>query len=847
MNKRISLSLLCALTVLLAPFPSEAQFLDKLSKGLEKINKGLDKMKDTDNNKKGSPGKSPSQSPSTTGQPSPPFSENGWKKGEIANNQPFLTPGTKYLKAPYNAVSDISDGVFAVKRSGKYEFWRVDGTKLFAAEWEGVAENMSEMPLFSHGVTAAKRAGTDGRICLLYLDGHIRECDPSWEKVSMFCDGIAMVKANVNHKPVYFFIDTSGRKIYPQLKVYANRYGSLAARPLKDGLRAVPSTIQNDYTQAWGYIDRQGNVKITPKYKEARDFSEGYALVELDGTMQFINTSGKVVWNTGESSYTRISDVCDGIVYIEHGSKVDYYDPSGKLLASFSEGNAFYDGKAFVKEEGKQNVTLIDTRFHPLRSIYWKILPPSDVTQFKPVFHPYGLATVNAKSIILDPEGNVVLEDYDGHNGNQIGGFGQFAASGYCLGTSVSLNGALCSALIRPSGEIVWLFSDDSTAAGPYRKLPPIRPIPIEPVDPIEPGDSIPVSIPAPPVDSLFTIKVIKWDMEPVGPTNVEPVKYKVAVAANPKEGGIVNISPVGSFGYGDYATVTASANEGWAVGYVSTSAKGSNPPQAGIPFPVTADQTLTVHFIKKDEDKKPDNIGSFQGSVSLKIDDEISYSIPVYLQLSDDGSTPYGPDTYGFMSVMFDPTQRYTDKNHAFAISLYAAPLKVCGVQTDPTSGRKWLVLDGGSVSAHDLKINPGGGGIYGMLMNMMIGFDGFSSVNSKPRHYRVEMCDFDAKTGEFTAGMLETFLPSAGGWVSGNDTRLHDTRNGMFGSFTDKGYPADFLKGVRFSKAAARNDIQWYPPESWSQNKNAYQQLMEAMGAAYRTARSDYYRMFE
>lgn len=834
MKTRSILFLLFGLIIAALPVQSEAQFLKKLSKGLEKINKGLEQVSGVTNQTTQS---SDNKSSAVPDQSAPKLNENGWKKVENTYNQPFLTPETRFLKAPYNNVSNVSDGVFAINRMGKYEFWKVDGTKLYGAEWEGVGEDTYKAPMFVGGVAPAKRAVSNGRICLLYLDGHIKECDPSWEKVSQFCDGLAIVEAEINHKKVWFFINSVGKKVFPTLTVYANRYGSLAARPLKNGLRAFPSrSTDGKFNEVWGYIDESGNVKIAPKYKQAHDFSGGYALVELDGTMQFIDTTGKVVWNTGEQSYTKISDACDGIVYIEHGPKVDYYDVTGKRLASFAEGNAFYDGKAFVKENGKENVTLINTKFEPLRSVYWKILPPSDVTQFKPVFEPYGLATVNAKSVILNPEGNVAVESYDDHKGTQIHGFSQFAASGYAL-CNAEINGALCSALMKPSGEIVWLFSDDESAAGPYPpgKVPPVKPRPL----PIYPT-------PIPPIEPGFTLIIVKWDMPPVGPTTVQPVKYKVGVAAEPAEGGIVNLTPTGTFGYGDYATVTASANDGWAVGYVTTTADVPAAPQVGKPFSVTADQTVTVHFIKKDIDEKPTNIGAFQGEISMGLDDEELYKIPVYLQVSDNEATPYGENTYGYMALMFDPSTRYTDKKHTFAVSLFAAPLKVCGVQTDASTGKKWLVLDGGSVSANDMRMSPAGGDVYGMLMNMMIGFDGFSSINTKPRHYRVEMCDIDDKTGEFTAGLLETFLPEAGGWVSGDDKRLHDTRTGMFGSVTDKGYPADCLLNVRFKKSAPRTDVQWYPPESWSQNQNAYQQLIEAMGAAYRTAKSDYYNLF-
>lgn len=257
--------------------PAEAQFLKKVAKGLEKVNKGLEQVTGATNqptqNNRGN-----ASALSTAGS-APAVNENGWQTTNVAAyNQPFLTPNTRFLKVSGRDVSNVSDGVFAVNRMGKFEFWLVNGTKLYDADWKCAGENSFDFPRFVGGVTPAARVSANGRIYLLYLDGHVKECDPSWEKVSQFCDGLAMVKAKVNNKSQYFFINSSGQKVFPGLTIYANQSNSLVARPLNDGLRAFPSMLNNDpYKQVWGFIDHSGNVKITPKYKSARDFHEGYA------------------------------------------------------------------------------------------------------------------------------------------------------------------------------------------------------------------------------------------------------------------------------------------------------------------------------------------------------------------------------------------------------------------------------------------------------------------------------------------------------------------------------------------------------------------------------------------
>ena len=49
---------------------------------------------------------------------------------------------------------------------------------------------------------------------------------------------------------------------------------------------------QND---KFGYINKTGNFSIEPKYKVAKNFSEGLAAVEIDGKWGFINTKGEII------------------------------------------------------------------------------------------------------------------------------------------------------------------------------------------------------------------------------------------------------------------------------------------------------------------------------------------------------------------------------------------------------------------------------------------------------------------------------------------------------------------------------------------------------------------------
>ncbi len=844
MQRNILRICLLTLAMLLTGVNAEAQFLKKLAKGLEKVNKGLEKVEEVlqiDNkNADSRPEKPDNNSQSPTGADQTSVDESGWKNVEPSYVTPYFTADTKFMvtdPSQYN-ISDVHDGVFAIKRGMACEFWTVTGEKLFNADWIYAGGTGSDFPIFSGGVAAAKRAqpNASGKtpICLLYKDGRVKELDPSWETVSHFVDGVALVTAKINYKEQVFYIDIAGNKLYPGLivdKAYSN-----PMRPLRDGMRAYyGKNAGSTGGYKWGFIDANGNVKIPPKYKEASDFANGYAWVSTYdprtgvSCKELIDVTGKAVFKV-DDTYTHTTDVHDGVFCVEQSAQNGYcyYDVSGKELASYRSCNGFCDGYAFIAK-GHEHADVIDRNFNIVKRMPYDYCNATDVDYNNPNFEPFGLATINSGSTVIDPKGNIVLVGYDDYNGTYIRGFGQFTESGYMRATGFYIKGKQCMAFVKPTGEIAWLFSNTRSFGVEQ------PPLPIPPVPPVPP-------IPEPPFPPI----PVEPDQPPIGPKVVENVSFTVKAVAAPSEGGSVSVSPTGKFGYGEYATITVSPNEDWAVRSIETDVEGLTAPKAGKPFAVIADQTVIVNFVEKEEEEAPDNFGTYLGHVSF--DDE--WTVPVYAEINQKGAeeNPYGANNYGFVSLMFDPNKRYVDKKGELAVNLFAVPLEIVGIYKDIADpAKKWLVVEGGSFTAHDIKINTASNPLFGMVMNGMIAFDGFSTVNSQPRRYKIEMLDCDPETGEFRFGMMQTYSAKVGGWVGGDDASLNKTTNGFFGSYTDHGYPSETFAGAQMRKTEKRNDIFWYPPESWSDDKSSYQQLVESMGAAYRSAKSDYEQLFD
>ncbi len=102
----------------------------------------------------------------------------------------------------------------------------------------------------------------------------------------------------------YGFIDTKGNFVIPPTFTSAQEFSEGMAAVYVGGRAFIESSIYRGRTYQnispeggkWGYIDRTGEIKIPPQFGEAKQFSEGLALVAGDeggeGPVGFIDTQG---------------------------------------------------------------------------------------------------------------------------------------------------------------------------------------------------------------------------------------------------------------------------------------------------------------------------------------------------------------------------------------------------------------------------------------------------------------------------------------------------------------------------------------------------------------------------
>lgn len=856
-RRLIPAALLAGLLAFLGP-PQEAnaQFLNKLTKGLEKVNKAIDKVTGTTTNNK-SKESTKENSKASTSQTTRTAGENSvqMKKVENAHPTPVLADTVRMMKVNslYDPISNIHDGVFCVRENFKFAFYLADGRKLFAADWEYCGDgetfdprDYEKYPIFVDGVCAARRVTPNAAgkkvVCLLYKDGSVKELSPNVKTVTVFKDGLAFVEEVVNYKSLFYYINLRGEKVFPSLKLkYSSALGG-SMRPLCDGLRAFPSADDHG-RQLWGYIDRNGTVVIPPSFKNARDFSEGLAWVELkptqgqfSGESALIDTKGNVVFRSGKTlELTKLTsdyftDVHDGMFYFVKDRKGIYYDKKGTELKAYEWGSGFYGGYTFVND-GREGImdlglSVLNSKFERVGRITEDYFSNA-ITASTPYFGSYGLATISSgDSYIITPNGRVVTSSLNVRMAS-VQSFTTVSADGYFKAKSVEINGERYVGIVNVEGEIVWLFYTDSGGRDFGGK-----PIP-QPIWPWWPRD--PPVIPDPPTDP------------PIGPKIVNRHAFKVNVIASPAEGGRARVSPSTSFQYGGNATISASVNEDWAVSYVETSYSRKKKIELGKPFSVTADQTVTVHFLKEEKEEAPRNSDIYEGTVLFAPTSMGDLRIPVYAEISKEGniSSPYGEKTYGFLVPVFDPNEPLTDKNGEIRCNFFAAPLQIVGYQHDETTGKHWLLLDGGSLAAGNVEIatNDMVGNLW---FNFLLGINDYTTVNATPHRYRLEMLDIDSSTGEFTCGTLQVYSPKGGGWVPGGDKSIRNTTHGFMTSKSEAGYSHDTFQEAQMKKAKKRNDITWYPPENWGKSKSGYQELINNLNYNYRNAKSEYRQLF-
>lgn len=160
---------------------------------------------------------------------------------------------------------------------------------------------------------------------------------PKYQSIQEFSEGMAVV---VSEKG-FNVIDENGMEVTSKVYNYIGNFKNS---------RAVFSNINSDGKWLYGYINRQGNIVIAPKYERAGDFKNGKAVVKIEGgEYAIIDIDGVILQRF---KYSFVGELGEGLLAFKdnEGDKFGYIDELGNVViaAQFTSAEAFKNQRAIV-------------------------------------------------------------------------------------------------------------------------------------------------------------------------------------------------------------------------------------------------------------------------------------------------------------------------------------------------------------------------------------------------------------------------------------------------------------------------------------------------------------------
>lgn len=191
-----------------------------------------------------------------------------------------------------------------------------------------LGDGADELSAFTADGLAA--AGKEGKWGFLGRDGTWL-VSPAFEEVRPFCEGLAAVRI----KGRWGYAGAGGAMLIDAQ--YTEAYEFI------DGIARVKTANGYHYINPMGW-------QIGGVWEDARDFSEGFAVVAEDGKYGLIDRTGTVVI---APSYEQLDDVSQGRCAFMQNNRWGYLDAEGKQMidARYTKADPFAGGMARVEDE----------------------------------------------------------------------------------------------------------------------------------------------------------------------------------------------------------------------------------------------------------------------------------------------------------------------------------------------------------------------------------------------------------------------------------------------------------------------------------------------------------------
>lgn len=286
--------------------------------------------------------------------------------------QPRITNQTIFVTVKEYAEVDpkISDGVIKISNSGTLSYVDLNGKYLFGENAKlrpGGAGFDYSRGQFSGGTAMVMRDASPNSI--IFVDQKYLDLPTTYQKVSGFCEGIAMAEKPSGTSKACCYINSFGQEVFPSLSFsYTYFSENFAVSPLREGMRA----FLDPNSKLWGFADANGKIVIKAQFSKVLPFSEGLAAVAITENWSekwgFVDKQGQMKIPATFKKFPSSFSNGFAVVQTESG-KMAYIDPTGKIVSpEFYQCNVFCDGYAFVNTEYCKTA-VIDKNFNIVKTL----------------------------------------------------------------------------------------------------------------------------------------------------------------------------------------------------------------------------------------------------------------------------------------------------------------------------------------------------------------------------------------------------------------------------------------------------------------------------------------------
>ena len=232
----------------------------------------------------------------------------------------------------FGSVDNAQLKLIPVKNGKEYQYIDKEGKII-------VNPQFSEATVFRNGLALVKSSGNTPKWGYISEDGKY-SISSVYESATVFSDEIAWV---VSENAAPTAINTKG-------KIILTLQNAQTVRTFKEGLAAF-SVIDSTGTK-WGFVDKQGKIKINPQFTIAGNYSSSMcAVCNSDFKWGYIDKEGKIIIN---NQFDEAQAFINGMAIVSIGNKTGVIDKNGKYIINPQFTNMLPDHEMFLFEQDEK-------------------------------------------------------------------------------------------------------------------------------------------------------------------------------------------------------------------------------------------------------------------------------------------------------------------------------------------------------------------------------------------------------------------------------------------------------------------------------------------------------------